>query len=181
MAPTKGYQWKSLFLPDGTVLRTVFAGKNHHCIVDNDQILYNGQAVSPSGFINAVGGIRRNAWRSTWVLLPENKHWVFADTLRMRARKPGRRKPDHTTRQAEAMPPVDVHPTATEASAAATALAPVAAASSSGAEDSRTRFPGRDRHGLTNANGTRTDSQLQSDTVASRPMCTRGAERRSGG
>ncbi len=77
-----GYQWKSAFLPDGTLLRTVFGGKNYHCLVEGDRILYNGQAVSPSGFVNAVGGIRRNAWRCTWILFPDAKDWTLADTLR---------------------------------------------------------------------------------------------------
>src|SRR4051812_2934055 len=53
MNVAKGYQWKSQFLPDSTLLRTVFGGKNYHCLVENDQILYNGKAVSPSGFVNA--------------------------------------------------------------------------------------------------------------------------------
>ena len=86
LPPTSGYQWKSLFLPDGTVLRTVFGGKNYHCHVENDGIVYQGKPVSPSGFVNAVGGIRRNAWRCTWVLLPSNSEWKLADTLRTRAR-----------------------------------------------------------------------------------------------
>ncbi len=86
MAVTSGYQWKSLFLPDGTVLRTVFGGANHHCLVAGDRILYNEKSVSPSGFVNAVGGIRRNAWRCTWILLPDSKVWKLADTLRSRSR-----------------------------------------------------------------------------------------------
>lgn len=88
----RGYQWKSLFLPDGTLLRTVFGGKNHHSLVENDSILYNGQAVSPSGFINAVGGMRRSAWRCTWILLPETKEWKLADTMRTRERPRKERK-----------------------------------------------------------------------------------------
>ncbi len=88
-----GYQWKSVFLPDGTVLRTVFGGKNHHCLVEGDWILYNGQAVSPSGFVNAVGGTRRNAWQCTWILLPDSKDWKRADTLRTRERPRRVRKP----------------------------------------------------------------------------------------
>ncbi len=93
MPGANGYQWKSQFLPNGTLLRTVFGGKNYHCQVEGDRILYNGQAVSPSGFVNAVGGIRRNAWRCTWILFPDSKDWQLADTLRacvrpVRARKP---------------------------------------------------------------------------------------------
>lgn len=93
MPATKGYQWKSLFLPDGTLLRTVFGGENHHCVVEADRIQYNGRAVSPSGFVNAVGGIRRNAWRSTWILLPNTSQWQLADSLRVRVRPPRLHKP----------------------------------------------------------------------------------------
>lgn len=93
-----GYQWKSLFLPHGTVLRTVFKGKNHHCRVECDQIVYQGKAVSPSGFVNAVGGVRRNAWKSLWVLLPDSKHWQLADTLRAPPRSPGARRAAHAAR-----------------------------------------------------------------------------------
>jgi len=87
-----GYQWKQLFLPDGTVLRTVFGGKNHHCLVKGDQIIYEKRAVSPSGFVNAGGGIRRNAWKCTWILFPDSKDWKLADTLRTSARPARTRK-----------------------------------------------------------------------------------------
>ena len=93
MPKATGYQWKRLFLPNGTLLRTVFGGKNHHCLIEGDHILYNGQAVSPSGFVNAVGGIRRNAWLCTWILFPDTKEWKLADTLRSRERPRRARKP----------------------------------------------------------------------------------------
>jgi hypothetical protein len=93
MPAATGYQWKSQFLPSGTLLRTVFVGKNHHCLVEGDRILYNGQAVSPTGFANAVGGIRRNAWRCIWILFPDSKDWKLADTLRKRERVRRVRKP----------------------------------------------------------------------------------------
>jgi hypothetical protein len=82
MPATRGYQWKSVFLPEGTLLRTVFGGKNHHCMVEADQILYQGAAISPSGFVNAVGGMRRNAWRCIWILFPNTLEWKLAETLR---------------------------------------------------------------------------------------------------
>ena len=31
--------------------------KNHHCLVEDDRIVYMGHAVSPSGFVNAVGAM----------------------------------------------------------------------------------------------------------------------------
>jgi hypothetical protein len=82
MPATAGYQWKSLFLPNGTLLRTVFNGKNFHCLVEEDHILYDGKPVSPSGFANAVGGVRRNAWKVIWILFPNSSVWKLAGTLR---------------------------------------------------------------------------------------------------
>jgi hypothetical protein len=76
--PTSGYQWKQLFLPEGTLLRTVFNGKNHHCLVEGDCIVYDGKPVTPSGFVNALGGIRRNAWKSTGILFPNTSDWKRA-------------------------------------------------------------------------------------------------------
>jgi hypothetical protein len=84
MPSTSGYQWKHLFLPNGTLLRTVFNGKNFHCLVEDDQIRYNGQMLSPSGFANSVGGIRRNAWKVIWILFPKSSAWKHAATLRRR-------------------------------------------------------------------------------------------------
>jgi hypothetical protein len=43
MPVTSSYQWKHLFLPNGTLLRTIFNGKNFHCRVKEDHIRYNGQ------------------------------------------------------------------------------------------------------------------------------------------
>lgn len=31
-----GYQWKHVFLPHGTLLRTVLGGRNHHGVVEED-------------------------------------------------------------------------------------------------------------------------------------------------
>lgn len=82
MPATAGYQWKHLFLPSGTLLRAVFNGKNYHCLVEGDQIRYEGQNISPSGFVNAVGGVRRSAWKAVWILFPNSSVWKLAETLR---------------------------------------------------------------------------------------------------
>lgn len=110
-----GYQWKSLFLPHGTVLRTVFKGKSHHCRVDVDQILYQGEACSPSGFVNAVGGVRRNAWKSVWLLFPDSKHWQLADTLRARKHPVAPRRAAHTARPVKPPPAAAAPPKARSA------------------------------------------------------------------
>jgi hypothetical protein len=91
MPATSGYQWKHLFLPNGTLLRTVFNGKNFHCLVEGDHILHDGKTTSPSGFANAAGGVRRNAWNVIWVLLPDSSDWKLAATLRPKV-KPLRSK-----------------------------------------------------------------------------------------
>jgi hypothetical protein len=82
MPATSGYQWKHLFLPNGTLLRSVFSGKNFHCLVEGDHIRYNGEIISPSGFANAVGGVRRNAWKVIWILFPDSSAWKLAGALR---------------------------------------------------------------------------------------------------
>jgi hypothetical protein len=82
MPAISGFQWKHLFLPNGTVLRTIFNGKNYHCRVDDDHILYNGQMTSPNGFVNTVGGVRRNAWKVIWILFPNSETWKLAASLR---------------------------------------------------------------------------------------------------
>jgi hypothetical protein len=104
MPATAGYQWKSLFLPNGTLLRTVFNGKNFHCLVEDDRILYNEQAVSPSGFANAVGGVRRNAWKVVWILFPNTTVWKLAGTLRAKKNAP-RPRPPKSQQTAGSLPP----------------------------------------------------------------------------
>ena len=87
MPKSSGVQWKDVFLPEGTVLRTIFQGQNFHCIVEGDHLLYQGQKTSPSGFANGLGGARRNAWKVIWILLPGTTTWKLAHTLRQP--KPG--------------------------------------------------------------------------------------------
>ena len=124
MPAATGYQWKRLFLPSGTLLRTVFGGKNHHCMVEGDSIIYDKRAVSPSGFVNAVGGVRRNAWKCTWVLFPESNDWKLADSLRTCERPRRARKPASTVTRdpgnqiATACAPITVPPIAAAAIAA---------------------------------------------------------------
>jgi hypothetical protein len=91
MPTTSGYQWKHLFLPNRTLLRTIFQGNNFHCLVEHDHILYNGQKTTPSGFANAVGGVRRNAWKVIWILFPNSSVWKLAGALRRKKNSHGLR------------------------------------------------------------------------------------------
>ncbi|USX28325.1 hypothetical protein NHH73_08590 [Oxalobacteraceae bacterium OTU3CINTB1] len=49
-ASVRGYQWKSLFLPEGTVLRSWSYGDHNYARVEGDQIIHEGKSVSPNQF-----------------------------------------------------------------------------------------------------------------------------------
>jgi hypothetical protein len=87
-AAMKGYQWKDVFLPDGTVLRTVLEGRNVHATVEGDTVIFNGRTVSPSRFVNSAGKTVRNAWTAIWLLFPHQSIWKLANDCR--AHRPGR-------------------------------------------------------------------------------------------
>ncbi|MGZ5201699.1 MAG: hypothetical protein ACXWC4_18195 [Telluria sp.] len=82
LPPMRGYQWKSLFLPEGTALRMFIDRKFHYARVEGEVILHEGRAVTPQGFTTACGGRCRNAWRDVWLLLPGERQWYPASTLR---------------------------------------------------------------------------------------------------
>jgi len=82
--PMRGFQWKNVFLPEGTCLRT---SHNHHieyAKVIGDHIRSDdGESVTPSAFVNrhAKG---RNAWRLIWLRFPGDEHWSRAADCRKR-------------------------------------------------------------------------------------------------
>lgn len=84
-APVKaspGYQWKQLFLPSGTRLKTRVRGRTYYAVVDGDRITCDGSETSPHAFANGFGVIGRNAWRDIWVHLPYDETWKVAATLK---------------------------------------------------------------------------------------------------
>lgn len=76
--PSRGYQWKSLFLPDSTELRMACADAQYYGRVTGDQIMFEGRSVSPRGMTLAIAGDGRNAWRDLWLKLPGERHWKQA-------------------------------------------------------------------------------------------------------
>lgn len=78
----RGFQWKSLFLPDETELRMQYKGQYHYARVKDDQLVYQGDATSPGRLANAIAGGSRNAWRDLWVKRPNDAEWHLADDLR---------------------------------------------------------------------------------------------------
>ncbi|MGV7209453.1 hypothetical protein ACLB1G_16540 [Oxalobacteraceae bacterium A2-2] len=80
--PLLGYQWKSLFLPEGTHLRMRRGEQSHFAQVQGGRLMFNGRAVSPSQMALAIAGEGRNAWRDLWVRFPGERQWQLADRLR---------------------------------------------------------------------------------------------------
>jgi hypothetical protein len=80
----RGYQWKCLFLPEGTELRMSYTGRDFFARVGGNAIDYQGERLTPRQFTLAVAGDGRNAWRDLWVRQPGEKSWTRAQTLRRR-------------------------------------------------------------------------------------------------
>lgn len=78
----RGYQWKGLFLPDGTEIRMQYKGAYAYARVEGDDIVYRGQPISPASLANTVAGSSRNAWRDLWLKRPADKEWRLADDCR---------------------------------------------------------------------------------------------------
>lgn len=82
--PMRGFQWKNVFLPDGTSLRTSYRGTIEFAKVIGEHIVSDdGATLTPSKFANrrAPG---RNAWRFVWLRFPGDEFWVLADKCRKR-------------------------------------------------------------------------------------------------
>lgn len=80
----RGFQWKNVFLPDGTRLRTSHHNKVEFAVVVGEQIIAeDGQSLTPSQFANRQASAR-NAWRFVWLRLPGDDYWVRADQFRTR-------------------------------------------------------------------------------------------------
>jgi len=82
--PIRGYQWKNIFLPHGTRLRTSYCHATEFAKVTGDHVVSeNGKRLSPSQFANrhAKG---RNAWRFVWLRFPGDDYWSRAADYRSR-------------------------------------------------------------------------------------------------
>lgn len=79
---TRGYQWKTLFLPTGTQIRMQYKGSYHYAKVEGDDVVFDGKSISPASMANTITGTSRNAWRDLWIKRPEDKEWTLADDCR---------------------------------------------------------------------------------------------------
>ena len=80
----RGYQWKELFLPEGSELRLRYRGVDYFAAVEGDQLLYQGDSVSPRLWTQMVTGTVRNPWRDVWVRRSVNEAWTHAGVWRSR-------------------------------------------------------------------------------------------------
>ena len=82
-APERGYQWKTVFLPNGTPVRMTYAGEDTYAEIRHQRLCLGDEPMSPSEFARRVASnTNRNAWRDIYVRLPGHTDWVLADTLR---------------------------------------------------------------------------------------------------
>jgi hypothetical protein len=78
----RGYQWKTLFLPEGTVLRSWSYGEHNYARVEGDQIIHDGRPISPNRFAQLFSRSTRNAWNDLYVRRPGDKQFKPACRLR---------------------------------------------------------------------------------------------------
>jgi hypothetical protein len=82
VAAARGYQWKSLFLPEGSLLRVAVGGRYSVATVCGDHIMFEGLSYSPRQFVMHITGQVRNAWLAVWIRCPGDARWHVADTRR---------------------------------------------------------------------------------------------------
>lgn len=84
--PTKpvGIYWESLFLPNGTQVRTTYFDEVKLASVDNQAIIWDEKMFSSFAKLsNAMrGGKMTNAWRELQIKRPLDKTWMPAQALR---------------------------------------------------------------------------------------------------
>lgn len=77
-----GYQWKCLFLPEGTVLRSWSYGEHNYATVEGDEIIHKGKPVTPNQFARSFARTTRNAWNDLFVRRPGDQQFRLACLLR---------------------------------------------------------------------------------------------------
>ncbi|NYE59262.1 hypothetical protein FHW58_000414 [Duganella sp. 1224] len=82
-ASVRGYQWKSLFLPEGTELRSWSYGACNHARVVGDEIIHKGKPVTPNQFAQSFARSMRNAWKDLSIRRPQDKQFKMAHRLRL--------------------------------------------------------------------------------------------------
>ncbi len=104
-AAPRGYQWKTLFLPEGTWLRMAYRGDHEYAVVEGDRIMYKGRAISPNQFASGYADSVRNAWQDISIRMPGEQHWKLAGVRRRELARAAAAPPAHATASAPAAAP----------------------------------------------------------------------------
>ena len=84
--PGRGYQWQTLFLPNGTQIRMTYGGEDSYAEVRHGRLFYGDESLSPSQFAGKVARYTsRNAWRDLHIKFPGDGSWILADYLRAKS------------------------------------------------------------------------------------------------
>ncbi|MTV37601.1 hypothetical protein GM676_08385 [Duganella radicis] len=92
-AGVRGYQWKSLFLPEGTEIRSWSYGEHNYARVVGDEIIHQGKSVTPNQFAQSFARTMRNAWMDLSVRRPGDKQFKMAHRLRLELAQQARQPP----------------------------------------------------------------------------------------
>ena len=85
--PGRGYQWKTLFLPESTRLRMIYLGKSFHAEVVGDSLCFEGRALSPRQMVMAITGSARNPWLELFIRWPLARDWKRAKACMLEQRQ----------------------------------------------------------------------------------------------
>ncbi|MBB3222720.1 hypothetical protein [Pseudoduganella umbonata] len=108
----RGYQWKCLFLPEGTRLRVWCRSEHGYAEVVGDRLMHNGLPVSPNQFVAACSDTVRNAWVEINVLMPGEKAWKLASMRRREIEAAARLAGDRNNQPVIPPPPLPFPPPA---------------------------------------------------------------------
>ena len=86
--PGRGYQWQTVFLPNGTKVRMSYRGQESYAEIRHGRLCHDEESMSPSQFARRVAkgasgkGTSRNAWRDLYIKFSGEGSWKLADSLR---------------------------------------------------------------------------------------------------
>lgn len=133
-AEVRGYQWKSLFLPEGTQIHCTIHGERYNAIVEGDAIVHQGRELSPNQFAALHAESVRNAWNDLYIRRPGDKFYKTASRLRRE-----QAAADQAARPHPEAPPAPAIPAHTQAAP----CPPAQAAQAEQATPSRDAMPGQ--------------------------------------
>lgn len=107
-ANPRGYQWKTLFLPDGTEIRSWSYGEHNYARVVGDDIIHKGKPVTPNEFAQSCARSMRNAWLDLSVRRPQDQQFQLAHRLRQELAQQAVQAPP--ARRDSAAAPADLGP-----------------------------------------------------------------------